>query len=250
MTSRSSESSNASRSFGSLRQRRVARGVLLPRALAVADVEREALVAERGALGEMDRVVALDRDDVDRLQALGHVDVARAQVGRAHRALGDDLERDLAQRDAVGVVVVRRALEHDAVGGDALLVLERPDAHRVAAELVAEAVERLRGHDHPRAVGQQRGQRREALGEPQAHRVVVDDLDRPSRARARRSGWRPRACGGGRATCLTAAASNGVPSLNSDALAQPDRDRLAVAGSPSAARTASCGRTLSPSPMS
>src|SRR5919202_5492782 len=104
----------------------------------VADVDRQALVAERRDVEQRQVRVAADRLGRDRVEALGDVDVARAQVRGARRRLVDDLEDEPTELDLRGVVVVRRLLEDDLVALRAAHELERADAHRVARELVAE----------------------------------------------------------------------------------------------------------------
>ena len=109
--------------------------------------------------------------------ALDEVELARAQVGQAHRRVDDRQVDDPVEVDRALVPVVRVALEHDAVLRDALDELERARADRLGAELVALGLRRLGRDHHAGAVGQHREQRRERRRQVEPHRLRVDHVD-------------------------------------------------------------------------
>ena len=77
------------------RERLAHAAILAQRALgavAVADVDRQPLVAERYRHAPLQAIIGVDRGDVGRRQALEHVEIAGAQVGQAHRGVGDRQE--------------------------------------------------------------------------------------------------------------------------------------------------------------
>ena len=227
MPLRSIAASNASRSFGSRRERRVDLPGRLAQPVLVADVHRESLVPERRHRQRLQLRVLLDRRQIGRLEPVDHVDVAGAQVRGARARLDDDLERQLVELDLRRVVVVRRALEHDRVALAAARVLERPDAHRVGGELLAELLELLGRHHHARAVGELRGQRRERRRELDLDRARVDDLDRADRRElGRAAGLLERAVAVERRLDGGGVELRAVVEL--DAVAELDRDGLAV----------------------
>ena len=118
----------------------------------------------------------------------------RAQVCGARARVGDDPEDDPVQLDLAPRVVELRLVEDDPVAGRPARELERPGAHGTRCEPRPERIERLRRHDHPRAVCELGQERREARVEPQPNRVVVhhlDGRDRRDLAGPGRSGQRP-----------------------------------------------------------
>ena len=103
---------------GRLRDRRAGVRVRqLAEPLRVADVHRDALVADRGRLEQPQRLVVGNRLEVGRGEALGHVDVVRAKVRSPCRRIGDDLPHDRVEVDLRLAVVERRLGQRDVVAG-------------------------------------------------------------------------------------------------------------------------------------
>ena len=144
--------------------------------VALADVDRDALVADLGDGRGLELLLGLQLLHVARREALDVIELARTQVGQAHGGVRDRRVDDLVEVDRVLVPVVRVALQHDAVLRHALDELERARAHRVRGELVAFGLRRLGRDHHAGAVGQLREQRRERRRQVQPHGQRVDHV--------------------------------------------------------------------------
>lgn len=172
-------------SKASARARRARGGVelagLLTEALDVADVEPDALVAERGRVEQLELGLGERALHVHGGHLVADLDVAGAEVGEADAAVGDRLVDHLVEVDVARVVVVRVLGEHDAVAADALDELERAHAGGVVGEVLAVLLERGRGHHHAGAVGEHGGERDVGLLEGELHGVRAGGLGRLQR---------------------------------------------------------------------
>ena len=143
----------------------------------VAQVDRDALIAEPGHVRQLELSLALDAGRVGRRHLVHHVDVTRAQIGQSHVVVGNDPEDDLVELCLARIEVVGGLLDDDAILRDALGELPRTHADRRGAEFLAELVDRRRRERHSRAVGELGDQRRERRLQAQANRERINDLD-------------------------------------------------------------------------
>src|SRR6185503_10479893 len=125
---------------------------ILLRQVALADVDRDALVADLDDLRDLEAAVATQARDVRRADALDEIELPGAQVREAHRRIDDRQVDDAVEMDVALVPVLRKALEHDPVLRDPLDEAERPGAHRLRAELLSGGFGGLRRHHHARTI--------------------------------------------------------------------------------------------------
>jgi hypothetical protein len=171
MPCRSSASSN-----GFTHARILAERVLL-REIALADVDRDALVADLRDLRDLEARVALEAGNVGRRGPLDEVELARLQVGEPDGAVDDRQIDDAVDVDLALVPVVRIALDDDAVLRNALDEAERSRADGIGAELFAGCLRCLRRDHHSGAIGELREERRERCRKVDAHGHRIDDVD-------------------------------------------------------------------------
>src|SRR6266545_4834292 len=167
-----------------VRVRQLAEAVLVP------EVDRDPLVAEARRLEDLQAGRALDARELRGRDSIERLEVAGLERGGCGRGVVLDLEDDLVEMDVLLGVVVRRLDDRDAVARDATVEHERADAHGGSSELVAELRELCGRHDHPRAVGELRRERRVRRLEVEHDRVRTlgrDAVDRRELARAGRS---------------------------------------------------------------
>jgi hypothetical protein len=166
----------------------------------MARVDGDALIAEiRGAL-DLQALVALRRFHIGWRQALQHVELAGAQVGKADGGVGNGAVDDTVELVLVGFPVPLELVEHDAVVLDALDELVGAGADRLGRDVGPEA---LRRQHHAGAVGElgeQRGVRALQLEDQRRSIGRADALDRGELGFAQRirQGHRPFDIGLGR----------------------------------------------------
>src|SRR5438093_2247664 len=164
-------------------------------------IGNQASERKSGLLLVDNRRVRLESGDVRGGDGVGYVGVSRLHVRRAHRAVGDRLDRDLVQvRQRVAILVLpppaRVLLESDVVALDRLGEHEGtgPRLEGLAGEVVRRGcgLEGLPRHHHSRTVHEVREERRERSLEIELDGVRVDDGERVDRCELTTS---RRACG-------------------------------------------------------
>ena len=126
------------------------------REITLADVDRNALVADLGDLRDLEPFIALQLSQVGAGEALDEVELPGAQIREAHRRIGNRQIHDAIEMDVALVPVVGEAFEHDPVLRDALDKTERARAHGLGAEFVTLGLRRLGRNDHASAIGELR----------------------------------------------------------------------------------------------
>ena len=143
----------------------------------VIEIDADAEIAELDRGHELDLGDRADGLDVGGQRPFDQLQRARAQIGQAHRGVGDRQVDDPVDVHVVLVPVAIELLDDDAVLLHALDELVRPGADRVIAELVAGLLRRLGRHHHAGAVGELGKQRRERRFEVQLDGQRIDHVD-------------------------------------------------------------------------
>src|SRR5690606_8409369 len=123
--------------------------------VAVADVDRYALIAETRYRDDLQSRISLDRLDIARRQPLDHVELARAQVRKAHGRIGNDAERHVVEGVLIGLPVIGEAGQYDAIVLDALDELVGARADRARPHRLVEARGRQQHAGAIRKLGEQ-----------------------------------------------------------------------------------------------
>ena len=196
---------------------------------AVRHVHRQSLIAERDHALDLEVLLRLELLHVGRLDALGHVEIARAQAGEPRGRIRNGAEHDLVEGEGLGVPVVRIAGKRDVVLLHPLHEFIGARADGIEPEFGAGLLRGLRRDHHAGAVAERGQQGRIRLLQVEAHRERIDDIDAVDRGELRLADqFRHRLVAldvefdGRRVEFL--------PVMEGDAVAQLEGDHLAVLG--------------------